>query len=269
MTFKLTWLPDVLKSAGLKVATEKGWETRGRGDVGEILGVMCHHTGTPNPKKLNMPTLEGLVKGVTQADGNFLEGPLAQLALGRDGTFYVIAAGRANHAGPGEWQGIKTGNLSFIGIEAENAGTKKDFRWPEVQMDAYRRGVAALLKKIEKGASFCCGHKEYRLPLGEKDDPSFDMNVFRAGVDAILKGTASLPVLIPPSEPSGPSRLTLRRGMQDPLAVVIQRKLHVVPQSETFGPKTEAAVREFQRNLNMVPDGIVGPKTWVELDKLP
>jgi peptidoglycan hydrolase-like protein with peptidoglycan-binding domain len=33
-----------------------------------------------------------------------------------------------------------------------------------------------------------------------------------------------------------------------------------------FGPKTEAAVREFQRGCSLVPDGIVGPKTWTALD---
>ncbi|HEX5684214.1 MAG TPA: peptidoglycan-binding domain-containing protein [Ideonella sp.] len=35
-----------------------------------------------------------------------------------------------------------------------------------------------------------------------------------------------------------------------------------VEQAGTFGPKTEAAVRAFQRKLGMVGDGIVGPKTW-------
>jgi peptidoglycan hydrolase-like protein with peptidoglycan-binding domain len=35
-----------------------------------------------------------------------------------------------------------------------------------------------------------------------------------------------------------------------------------------FGPETEATVRVFQRDHDLVPDGIVGPKTWRELDKL-
>jgi peptidoglycan hydrolase-like protein with peptidoglycan-binding domain len=33
-----------------------------------------------------------------------------------------------------------------------------------------------------------------------------------------------------------------------------------------FGGQTEAAVRNFQRTHNIVPDGIVGPKTWTALD---
>ena len=266
MNYSLTWLPDVLEAAGLKVARCGGWETRGRGDVGTIVGVMCHHTSTPNPKKKNMPTLNSLIEGVTQNNGKFLPGPLAQLGLGRDGTYYVIAAGRANHAGAGEWQQQTDGNMNFIGIEAENAGTRQDFPWPEVQMDAYRRGVAAILQHIKRPVDFCCGHKEYRRPLGFKDDPTFDMNVFRSGVAAILDGSVGDPVLIPAAEPTG--RPTLRRGMNNPLVQVIQRKLGVAPPADDFGPKTESAVRAFQKSQDMVPDGIVGPKTWAALDRV-
>ena len=40
-----------------------------------------------------------------------------------------------------------------------------------------------------------------------------------------------------------------------------------MPESQPlFGPKTEAAVRAFQRQRRLVPDGIVGPKTWAEID---
>jgi peptidoglycan hydrolase-like protein with peptidoglycan-binding domain len=45
----------------------------------------------------------------------------------------------------------------------------------------------------------------------------------------------------------------------------IQAKLGV-EQVGNFGPKTEAAVRAFQRSKGLVPDGIVGPKTWAALD---
>ena len=40
MVMSLTWLPAVLETAGLKVARVDGWESRGRGDVGRILGVI-------------------------------------------------------------------------------------------------------------------------------------------------------------------------------------------------------------------------------------
>src|SRR5258708_2775387 len=196
MAFSLTWLAEVLEDAGLKVAEQPGWRSRGRGEMGTVKGVMCHHTaGSPNGI---MPSLGVITNGRPD-----LAGPLAQLGLGRDGTFFVVAAGRCNHAGRGMWQGLSTGNISFIGIEAENSGTAND-PWPPVQMDAYRRGVAAILKKIGANAIMCCGHKEYALPHGRKDDPSFDMVEFRTLVASILAGTAPAPPTLSPRDADGP-----------------------------------------------------------------
>ena len=61
MAHSLTWLPDVLKDAGLKVSLVPGWENRGRGDVGKIFGVLCHHT--VGPRNGNMPSLNTLING--------------------------------------------------------------------------------------------------------------------------------------------------------------------------------------------------------------
>jgi len=259
---KLTWLFDVLKDAGLKVAEVPGWQSRG-GEVGLTVGVICHHTA--GPTNGNMPSLNTLINGRPG-----LPGPLAQLGLGRDGTYFVIAAGKCNHAGKGLWQGVATGNTSFIGIEAENTGKPGDQPWPEVQMDAYRRGVAAILTRIGRGAQFCAGHKEYALPEGRKPDPSFDMPAFRLSVAAIMSGVAPPPILIPAAEPAltagAPAgRPTLRRGATGELVKLIQTKVGVSPDGN-FGPKTEAALRVFQRAQGLVPDGIVGPRTWASLD---
>lgn len=263
MANSLTWLPAVLESAGLKVAPVDGWEGRGRGDVGKIFGVICHHTA--GPKSGNMPSLNTIIEGRSD-----LPGPLAQLGLGRDGTCYVIAAGRCNHAGTGSWKGLTTGNSNFIGIEAENTGLPGDSPWPEVQMNAYRHCVAAILQHIGQPVDFCAGHKEYALPAGRKSDPNFDMNAFRLSVAAIMSGTAPGPVLIPavePTQPSGaPGRPTLRRGATGDFVTRLQQKVGVALVDGSFGSKTEAAVRLFQRDHGLVPDGIVGPKTWAALD---
>jgi peptidoglycan hydrolase-like protein with peptidoglycan-binding domain len=266
MPFSLTWLPTVLKNAGLKVAEVDGWPNRGRAEIDAIKGVMCHHTA--GPKIGNMPSLKLLVNGRSD-----LPGPLAQLGLGRDGTYYVIAAGRANHAGAGSWQGLTTGNSSFIGIEAENTGVNKPGDpkhdpWPEIQLDAYRRGVAAILKHIGQGPIMCCGHKEYAP--GRKPDPhTLDMSQFRKEVAAIMDGAAPPPRLIPNKDAE--ERVTLRRGSENNrifLVKEVQRKVGLVgPQVDgVFGPLTEAALRNFQRNHELVPDGIVGPNTWAALD---
>ena len=253
MAQTLIWLPEVLLAAGLKVAETPGWADRGRGPMGTLRGVMCHHTGSPGPR--NMPTLNLLINGRTD-----LPGPLAQLGLGRDGTYYVVAAGRANHAGGGVWQGVTTGNSSFIGIEAENAGTDADV-WPDVQMDAYMRGAAALLRKIGAGAEWCCAHREYARPVGRKPDPhGIDMVEFRAEVHRIIYGAGIVRPQIPAVAPSG--HPTLRRGMKGDAVLDLQQKLALAPADGIFGALTEVATREFQRAHDLVPDGIVGPKTW-------
>lgn len=254
MTFALTWMPEVLEAAGLKVALVPGWDSRGHGDMGAVAGVMCHTT--VGARSGNMPSLRVLVDGRTG-----LSGPLAQLGLGRDGTYYVIAAGRCHHAGDGRWQGITAGNSRFIGIEGENTG-RRDDRWPDVQLDAYRRGVAALLKHLGQGAAFCVGHREYALPAGRKVDPDFDMDEFRADVGRLLDGSQPPHALIPAVEPSGAGRPTLRRGIAQGEAVRQLQTLLRLTVDGIFGPRTESAVREFQRLHGLVPDGIVGPKTW-------
>lgn len=255
MTYSLTWLPEVLEAAGLKVAETQGWRTRGRAEMGTVKGVMCHHTATRRGG--NMPTLDLLIKG--RAD---LAGPLCHLGLGRDGTFYVIAAGRANHAGPGKWENIAQdkGNSHFIGIEAENSGLASD-PWPEVQMDAYRRGVAAILKHIGASANMCCGHKEYAP--GRKPDPSFDMPTFRAAVSEYLVGKTPPP---PIPAKDAKNRPTVRRGMRGPAVKQLQELLGLGADG-IFGANTEAKVRAWQRTHDLVADGIVGPRSWDMLDE--
>jgi len=264
MSFSLTWLPTVLLDAGLKVAECPGWANLGRAEMGTVEGVLCHHTAT-TIRSGNMPSLNTIIHGRSGRDA--LPGPLAQLGLGRDGTYYIIAAGKCNHAGPGIWKGITGGNTHFIGIEAENVGDGSE-PWPEVQMDAYARGVAAILKHINRGAEFCAGHKEYRLPIGFKNDPNFDMNDFRRRVQDIMDGR-SAPVVIPKEEPAGLIRQTLRRGKANDaeLVKIVQQKLGLTVDG-FFGPITEAAVREFQRGKGLVADGIIGPKSWAILDTI-
>lgn len=266
MVFSLTWLPEVLEDAGLKVAEHPGWRTRGRGDMGKIRGVICHHTAGAPAAKGVMPSLNTIVNGrAATAKSKALSGPLAQLGLARDGTWIVVAAGRANHAGDGDWHGVTTGNSSMIGIEAENTGLNNDSPWPEVQVDAYRRGVAAILKKIGADSSMCCGHKEYALPKGRKSDPNFDMDAFREEVAKIMDGSAVVRTPIPAID--GNLRPTIRRGAQGDLVKQMQRKLKLTADG-VFGPATEAAVRAFQRKLKLVPDGIVGPVSWRAIDEL-
>ncbi|MFE5942791.1 peptidoglycan-binding protein [Streptomyces sp. NPDC056480] len=63
----------------------------------------------------------------------------------------------------------------------------------------------------------------------------------------------------------------LRMGDSGPFVVRLQEDLtthgYAVGQVDgIFGPKTDAAVRQFQSDQGLVVDGIVGPATWTALE---
>jgi peptidoglycan hydrolase-like protein with peptidoglycan-binding domain len=252
----LQWLADVLRGAGLGVAEVDGWRTRGR-DSAELRprGIVGHHTAGPEGGG-NMPSLNLLVRG--RGD---LPGPLCNLGLGRDGTFYVVAAGTANHAGRGGWRDIK-GNQQVIGIEAENNGRQP---WPEVQIDAYVRGSAAMLRHLGLDASHWCRHAEWTT---RKPDPhAIDGNDFRNRITAVLGGQVPPLKRIPAREPEGSRRRTLHRGLSGPDVASWQQCVAIEPDG-AYGPLTEAATRAFQKKADLVPDGIAGPKTLQKMDDI-
>lgn len=181
---RLQWLAAVLRDEGLTVVEKPGWETRGA-DTMTPKAVVIHHTGS------GVPSSEGRYADFLIAGRSDLPGPLSQLYLDRAGRYWVLAAGRANHAGRGGWKGIR-GNSSVIGIEAGNNGRGE--AWPEVQLDAYVRGVAAILRKLGRNAEFVCGHREWAEPPGRKPDPvGINLDEFRAKVARLLEPVA-LPV---------------------------------------------------------------------------
>jgi peptidoglycan hydrolase-like protein with peptidoglycan-binding domain len=65
----------------------------------------------------------------------------------------------------------------------------------------------------------------------------------------------------------------LRKGAQGPPVARIQDALNHVAGHDRlqvdgiFGPRTEAAVRDFQQNEHLSVDGIVGRQTWTALLK--
>lgn len=248
----LTWLADVLKAASLSVVEEPGWQEAGRGPMGPVKGILLHHTA--GSRKGNSPSLE-LVKNGRKD----LPGPLSQLFLARNGTFHVVGAGRCNHAGAGGWHGA-TGNSQFIGIEAENAGDGTD-PWPDVQMDAYERGVAAILTYLGLDSVMAAGHKEYCSPRGRKIDPSFDCNEFRSNVERIMsEGGGGRRVVAE----TVPVNSMLRKGDRGKSVSVLQDRLGLIADGD-FGPQTDKAVRTFQASQGLIADGLVGPATWKAL----
>jgi putative chitinase len=56
--------------------------------------------------------------------------------------------------------------------------------------------------------------------------------------------------------------MLLKKGDNNENVKLMQEKLGISPAVTNFGPKTEAAVKEFQAKHGLPADGIVGPKTW-------
>lgn len=128
-----------------------GWRDRGSASFAPR-GFVWHHTA--GPRRGAAPSLTICTYG---REG--LPGPLCNLFLARDCRIYVVAAGRANHAGTGGWKGL-SGNSSVYGIEIENTGYNTGplaEPWPPFLVDLAARIAAALPVDHEK----CCHHKEW------------------------------------------------------------------------------------------------------------
>jgi len=123
-------LPALLRAAGLNVVVVKGWRRRGRpASTGGFnpVGVLNHHTGA-SAKGWTTARELAYAKWMFLTGRKDLPAPLVQLALGRSGTVYVGAGGRANHAGKAKASGTVAagdGNYLYVGIEWMLSGTEK------------------------------------------------------------------------------------------------------------------------------------------------
>jgi hypothetical protein len=264
---RTTDMADILRTAGLKVIELPGWKSRGHGAMGAVSAIICHHTATNASARGNYPTL------TTVRDGRSdLPGPLAQLGLGRDGTWYVIAAGISWHAGATQytWQD----NWHAIGVEAEAEGTGDARDWPDVQMDSYARGVAALAQAFGVPNSRVLGHKEIAAaqpggrPNGRKIDPSFNMNTFRA---AVARGPEQQEV--PDMDTTQAKQLSETRAIAGKLEALVA-ELHAgiapqIPTSATQDPEWinfRAAVRDIRVAVTRQMDDAVARGVTAALD---
>jgi hypothetical protein len=205
------WLADVLRGAGLDVVETNGWQTRGRDFAADPLGIMAHHTASPIASTL-ATNLHVVTNGNSVAPG-----PIAQAMLWRDGVWYIIAAGRANHAGKGSlpWlPGVDTGNQHLLSVEAVNNGVGE--LWAPAMVASYEIGTAAILRRLGRGAERATTHAEY-APT-RKIDPAgptggriatlpgrstWDPNAWRAAVGKWL--TPAPPVEVVPDPPAPPT----------------------------------------------------------------
>jgi hypothetical protein len=208
------WLMDVISDAfrgvkGFRVDAYPGWQTRGS-TIFNPNHVMDHHTGAGAYNNLLRYMAEGPVHP-----------PLCNVATSRPSNgvvrITVVAAGRANHAGRGNFQTIPVnqGNRYSIGIENQNDGRQS---WPQQQVEAMRRLDAALLRHLGRGTDFMLDHKTY-APGRKVDRHTFHVPTERIAVSRMLSDTR------PPAPAPAPERTWFDMASKSELREVVREVL--------------------------------------------
>ena len=196
-----------------------GWETRGRdpehGDFSDVHGVMIHHTGSDEGQSDDY-----LVFLATRGRPG-IPGPLCNAATDMDGDLWLIAQGRANHAGSGSSTTLAHAtNEDYPGYTSElhpgpdNIDGNAVYYGNEVRYDGGQPMTPKQYKAALLWAAAICdfhgwsalsiiGHREH---TGRKNDPgNCAMHKFRSDVAALLaagptttsEGTTMASVLTP------------------------------------------------------------------------
>lgn len=260
---RLTGLATVARRTGYPVKEVSGWRSRGSSAYNRPKSVIVHHTASGS-RSGNAASLNVVTYGRPG-----LSGPLCQLLLARDGTIYVVASGRANHAG--RVSASKYSNSNSIGIEAENNGVGE--AWSERQMDAYAKLCRELCDHYGISISNVRGHREVAVPRGRKIDPTFNMGSFRSMVKKRkgtgAKGGSGGNVGSYESAKSkhkvGSRVMGLHDGGTD--VIWLQEELKKLNRytggkvDGLFGPALESAVRGYQKSRGLSVDGLAGKDT--------
>jgi hypothetical protein len=260
----------ICQRAGLQYT--EAWSGHNKGSQKAVWGALCHHTGTPWSAPGDYPTLRVVRDGRAG-----LANALSQFGLGKSGRVYLITEKVAWHAGAGEYKGLKDGNGYLVGIEAESDGGAG--HWTPEQVVAYPKLVASILVEINHNDEYTTRHGSWALPRGRKTDfagwpggtEAFWREVYRW--QAIFKGAPvppPAPSPAPAPAPGEPWRTypQLRRGATGAAVTHLQRFMttkfgayNKYTPNGTFGPATEAGMKEFQQRVGLGADGIVGPMT--------
>lgn len=251
-----TGIANRLRAAGLNVVEVAGWQNRGSSSFNPR-GFVWHHTA--GPRNGNSPSLNICIYGRSG-----LPGPLCNVFQARDNTIYVVAAGRANHAGTGGWNGL-SGNSSVYGLEIENVGTPVE-PWRLDQLDVAARVAAALLGN----PGMSCHHKEWtsrKIDMHSVGGPEM-----RAHTGAVMAGGKPHPG--PPVDLAAIAagiaearKHTLRQGDRNDHVKWAQAGINNISGRGLtvdghFGPATDKAVRDLQKFLGMPVTGVVDGAVW-------
>lgn len=158
------WLnrsPAWLRAAGLDVIEFSGWQLRSRSSGGfdEVYGICAHHdVSSPTARWQDLANRAW----ITHADA-----PIGNFILTRQGQWIVGAAGATNTQGKGGPMQCSRGTIPldqsnrFVpAVEAMNNGTGE--WWPDVQLDAYELGIAALCDGLRDDGAYDSLLRAYR-----------------------------------------------------------------------------------------------------------
>jgi hypothetical protein len=171
---QLTWnqLVAVARRVGVKVIEAPSSHRGKLGNMGSVVGVVCHHTGTANTYS---PATDYPDFNVVKEGRAGLVNSLSAYGVGRRDAIYVFSEYLSWHAGVWNWQGITDGNGHFLGIECAGVGDYTDF-----QRQVYPRLVAAILLEIRAPRSMAPRHLDGAMPRGRKSDAAnFDGNFYQ------------------------------------------------------------------------------------------
>jgi hypothetical protein len=228
----------VFESGRWRIIEGDGWRDRARNSGGfdVVDGVVVHHTAAAQGGSIASSLGYELISAEAAPIGNF--------TLDRDGTWYVTTGGASNTNGTGgPWLTSRevvppdTGNSRLVAVEAMNDGLGEE--WPELMLDSYVRGVAAIcdwiMNETPGGPLFVSGkdvmaHFEWgnvQIP-NRKNDPAgpkryaapgptrWDMDKFRGDVFAALLGDPEPPPPPPPEEDEMAKAVILRASDDKP-----------------------------------------------------
>lgn len=269
----LTDLAAACRKSGLRVVVIPGWRGRGRPSYTGSFnprGVLCHHTGGSSNDR-------GYVEWMAKEGRSDLPAPLCQLALDRQGTVYVCAAGRANHAGDAKATGpmpAGDGNSLYIGIEALNTGSEG---WTRKQRRAYGKLAAALCAHYGWPASHVRAHRETSL-TGKWDPGKLDMDKLRRHVRRILRRRDRVETVLPVVDLSNvraqarrrPSEKTVNAGVKRIQRCLNRRTGAELTVDGKYGKATRRAYSRYQESLGYTgrdANGIPGEESLRRLGK--
>jgi hypothetical protein len=214
------WLPAALKKWGVKYKLVEGWEDRGRplsAGYFDPNGSLTHHTGSTSSPSNPNPSLSTLINGRSD-----LKGPLCQVATDYNGLVYIIAAGRANHAGSaratmGNPSG--DGNAMYVGNEVMTNGTQK---MPAAQYNSTVLVAVAIADHFKQTSASKVGLHATTSLSGKWD---LGAGTGQSGVPySVSKFRADVAARLAAGPPSAPAPTPVTTTQKEPSMVLVRVK---------------------------------------------